>query len=262
MNVKLKSSERAWRLATIAALCALLPATASASSVLVQIGGSPEDYESRLQTFTDGTPPVTRTGAGADETLSVSSVMLFPGFAMQESRPIFQFDLSSLAGTDPAADILQSATLRLSLLSVSDSPQFTLEAWGRNENLPGPVSQDASNAGAQFASSAYARADAGGLDGIVETGVLEIDVTDFMRSRHEDWLGGGGDWVLFRLQPDDPPSIADEPDTSFVFASADHGMIDRRPVLSVSLIPEPGVALLAFAGLGMWAARRRLPLPE
>lgn len=249
-----------WTPIAFAGLLALMPGMATASSVLAEISGSPDDYESERQSYTDGTSPSTSSGAGTAESLSVSSVMLVPNFVMDESRPVFQFDLSTLAGVDPATNIVQSATLRLSLLSASAAPEFALEAWGRNGNLPGPIPAGAGNAGAQFASNTYSRADQAGLGGLAAPASLEIDVTNFMQARYDEYLGGGDSWVLFRLQPDAAPSIAVNPNTSYEFASANHSIVDLRPGLDLALVPEPAVAVLALAGVGFFAARRRVPV--
>lgn len=222
------------------------------ANVLLNIGGSVGDFETRRQSV-EGSLPSTSSGAGEAESIGVVAESFIPDVAMDEARPVFQFNLSDMGAVDPANNVVGEAILRLSLVSVSGTPEFGIEAWGRDDNLSAPILDGDANAGGQFASSAYSRADQAGLDlnfsGIATPTELEIDVSGFMRERYDAFLGGGDGWVLFRLQPDSSPSVADNPDTSYLFASADNADSGLNPEMELTLVPEPVSTTVIFGGL-------------
>ncbi len=245
----------------VAALLLLIGAPCLAGGVIdIKIAGDTADFEAQRESSIGGSP-VTEATRGEADSLRVFGDEFITDFAVDEGRPVFQFNLADIGAAAADNPIVQNATLRLTLLSVSPEPEFGVEAWGRGENLDAPVLFTDSGAGAHYGSAAYARVHDAGFTWVPATAAeptpVSLDVTTFLNARYSEFLDTGDPWVFFRLQADKSIALGDGADTTFAFASADHPDPDIRPELELTLIPEPRLIALAAGVLALTLVLRR-----
>lgn len=232
------------------ALCAF--GSPVATTAAVTVFGDPADYEAQREAVV-GTPATFSTDRESAEELRLFAND--EGFMLQEGRPIFQFDLSSV--TESAAEANFSAML----LSGQSNTAFDIQIWGTSSNRSGPISSEDSGAGSQFLDADYELAHDAGDHPVDEqsTGLVTQDITDYWNARYDDFQDGGNSWIYLRLQPSNDFSIGSGVDGEFSFASADHAVEGNRPKIDYTAIPEPRHAawlLLVGAGAMVPAGRR------
>lgn len=231
-----------------------------AAAVPVTLTGNSADFEAQLQSFSSGGLPSTSAVRGSADSLRVLADPFIPGVGLDEGRPVFQFDLAALAPLAAANPTVSNASLRLTLLDVSAAPEFGVEAWGRDSNLAAPITAGDPTAGNEFGASAYA-AIGGGFVPTSITGAQEVslELTNYLNDRYQEYRQGGDNWVVLRLQPDGALDVADAPDTSYGFASADHSNAAFHPEMDLTLVPEPthaGIFVATLAGVLVLVRRR------
>ena len=214
--------------------------------------GDPADYEAQRQQFeASGTVTAVR---GDHESLQLFS-RDFGGFAMEEGRPIYQFDLSAL--DQPLA----SAVFSVELLSVDTNVDYAVEIWGSQSNLAGPLTAGESGSGGQFAASGYEPVREPGVflaDQGTALGRVFLDITGYLNDRYAEWANGGDSWAYLRLQSADTFALGSGVDATFTFASADHPNLAFQPSIETVAIPEPAHAALLTALAGAWLLWHRL----
>ncbi len=247
-------------LKTVAALVGSAIACHGAST-LITLSGSLADYEVELQTI-DGSAS-TRVQNGSADRLEVFADPFIPGFAVNEGRTLFQFNLNDLGTAASDATTIENAVLRFTLLSVSAQPDFGIEVWGRNTNAATAILTTDNNAGGQFGGAGYHRISPQGM-ALAPTDIagpveLSVDITDFMDERFQALRNDDDGWVMIRLQADTPITIASGLSGTYAFASADHSNPAYRPELDLVLIPEPATAalLLGLVTLALVYTRAR-----
>lgn len=243
-----------------AALQLLIGAHCLAGGVIdIKIVGDAADFEAQRQSLVGSS--TTLAEAGEADSLRVFGDEFIPNVALDEGRPVFQFNLADIGAAAADNPLVQSAALRLTLLSVSPDPEFGVEAWGRGENLDAPVFYTDGGASAHYGSAAYARVHDAGFTWVPETAAepteVSLDVTTFLNARYSEFLDTGSAWVFFRLQADQSIALGDGAETTFAFASADHPDPDLRPELELTLIPEPRLIGLAAGFLALTLVLRR-----
>lgn len=216
----------------------------------LSITGNAADYKIFKLGGPAGSPVA---GGGVGGTLSVNvDYTGAPVVPYNESRVIYQFDISSIAGAIGSATF--SAVLDDAIYPISSN---AVDVYGSTSNRGGFLLDSDPLAAAEFDAGSYVKLNSPGVPFVDKINNVDgqryyQDVTSFLQARYADYLNNSSQrWVFFRLQCDGPPPAGS---AFYDFDAAEAGAA-LAPRLDIQYVPGPAGWLLL--GVGAFRSRRR-----
>ena len=222
------------------------------AGIFISILGDPADYKIFMP---GGTNPVAVPGGGNTTELSVNVDNVdAPGTPYNESRVIYQFDISSIASGIQTATF--SAVLDEAIYPISSN---SVDVYGSTLNRSSFLLDSDPLAGDEFDAASYLQLNDPGTPFVDKINNVDgeryyQDITSFLQNRYDDYLADTANrWVFFRLQCDAPPVTT----SAFYDFNSGDAASDLAPRLDIVYVPAPGaLALLACAWLAGRPRRR------
>jgi hypothetical protein len=237
--------------AVIAAGCGLASSAAHAG-IFISILGDPADYKIFLPGGVNQVP-VPGGGSGMELSVNVDNVDA-PGTPYNESRAIYQFDISSIASGIQSATF--SAVLDEAIYPISSN---SVDVYGSTLNRSNFLLDSDPLAGDEFAAASYVQLNDPGTPFVDKINNVDgeryfQDITGFLQDRYDDYLADTDNrWVFFRLQCDAPPVTT----SSFYDFNSGDAAEDLAPRLDIVYVPGPGAATVLGCAWLMGRGRRR-----